>query len=341
MTTAPQTDGRLGTTVLGNYRLSRKLGEGGMGAVYQADHVELGTKLAVKVLHAECAARPEIVRRFQAEAWAASRLNHPNIVSVIDIGRLETGEPYIALEYLDGYPLDQLPLPLVPEQILLIVVPVCQALAVAHMRGIIHRDLKPANIFIQVQGEIKTVKLVDFGIAKLLTESLLAGAERTHAQAVMGTPAYMSPEQARSSAACTAASDIYSLGAMLFELCTGRRPYNASSIGDIVTQQLTQPVPDPGLAAPRSATGLAADHSRVPRRQSAGTSGQRSRPGRATGDDLPRWGRGGALDGLRADGAGRASRHRPGHPADAWRSGRHDAVARDGPDGAGYGPDRL
>ena len=240
-------DSRVGTTVLGNYRLVRKIGEGGMGSVYEAEHVVLGTKLAVKVLHAECAARPEIVRRFQAEAWAASRLQHPNIIRVIDIGQLETGEPYLALEYLEGYGLDALPLPLLPDQVLLVMVPVCQALDAAHRRGIIHRDIKPPNIFIQIQPDArqdtKTVKVLDFGIAKLATESLLAGAERTHVQAVMGTPAYISPEQARSSTAVTAASDIWSLGVMLFELCTGRRPYRATTLTDVVAQQLTSPPP--------------------------------------------------------------------------------------------------
>ena len=240
----------IGRRVAGNYTIVSLLGRGGMGAVYAAQHDILDEKLAIKVLHPQFAHNAEMVRRFQAEARAASATKHPNIIRVHDCGRFDSGENYIALEYLDGHSLDEEPTPMALEPLLLITIQVCAGLSAAHARGIIHRDLKPANLFLspQPQGPYHT-KILDFGIAKLLGDAAVSGLH-THTHVIMGTPAYMSSEQARGSAHVTVLSDIWSLGAILYELTTGALPYQGASIGELVVAHLIQPVPDPGALRP-------------------------------------------------------------------------------------------
>jgi eukaryotic-like serine/threonine-protein kinase len=240
----------LGRRVVGNYVIESLLGAGGMGAVYVARHVSLDTKLAIKVLHAELSARPDIVRRFIAEAKAASDIKHPNIIRVIDVGQFDSGEHYIALEHLDGYSLDRAQLPMPLETICAMVCQVAAGLDAAHARGIIHRDLKPGNLFLAPQpGNPVHTKILDFGIAKLLGDTELGGVH-TGTNMVMGTPAYMAPEQARGAAGVTPLSDVYALGAIVFELACARRPYPATTVGEIVHQQLTMPRPDPATLRP-------------------------------------------------------------------------------------------
>ena len=192
---------RLGTT-LGSYRLLEIIGEGGMGAVYLAEHVKLGRKVALKMLHEQYAKQPDVVRRFFAEARSVNKIFHEHIVEITDFVENERGANYYIMEYLKGLPLTDLveregALPL--SRSVGVVVQVCSALSAVHAAGIVHRDLKPDNIFlIERAGQQDFVKLLDFGIAKLLdTDGQTINLQTTAAGMIMGTPEYMSPEQAR------------------------------------------------------------------------------------------------------------------------------------------------
>ena len=214
----------------GNYFIERQLGEGGMGAVYAAKHVTLNQWRAVKVLLPRVAQNPDAVARFQGEARAASEIQNPYIVRIDDVGRLEDGdrEHYIVMEMFRGYSLHELRKP-VPElgTALWLVLQVCAGLQPAHERGIVHRDLKPGNLFLadDIDGQ-QRVKILDFGLAKLTTASLAAGLKTTNA--ILGTPIYMAPEQAKLGTPVTHLADIYALGAITYELLTGRLPFTGT-----------------------------------------------------------------------------------------------------------------
>jgi predicted Ser/Thr protein kinase len=218
---------------LGHYRIEAKLGEGGMGVVYRAFDTHLDRPVAIKILRADATASPERRRRFQQEAKAASALNHPNIVHIYDISS-SGGTDYIAMEFVDGKTLDRLigKSGLVLGDILKYAIQVADALARAHAARIVHRDLKPANIIVTEDGR---VKLLDFGLAKLTAaadiDSEAATAAMTDREGVqteegtiLGTVAYMSPEQAEGKK-LDARSDIFSFGSVLYEMVTGRRPF--------------------------------------------------------------------------------------------------------------------
>ena len=256
------TDPLVDTPVLGgNYVITEKLGEGGMGAVYVARHTRLDEKIVIKVLLPEFNQSAEIVQRFQNEALAASRIKHRNIIHVSDVGVLE-GSYYIAMEHLEGKDLEvylQARGRLALDEALSILVQVCSGLQAAHDRDIVHRDLKPANIFINgidrvlvggVPHELPRVKLLDFGIAKL-GDPDLAGGVKTATHRVMGTPMYMSVEQARGYAIDQRA-DIYSLGAIAYQLLAGQLPYTGNSLADIIGKQLGGPHPEPLPGIPDS-----------------------------------------------------------------------------------------
>jgi serine/threonine-protein kinase len=232
-------DPLLGHTV-GSYRIVRAVGQGGMGRVYLAVQPAIGSRVAVKVLSAECAERPELVERFFAEARAVNLIRHDNIVSVLDLSWLPDRRPFIVMEYLDGAPLSRVlergPLPL--EQALAVVTEMLDALAAAHARGIVHRDLKPDNVFITTSGR---AKILDFGVAKLRPDVGSISAE-TRTGALVGTPHYMSPEQARGRPA-DHRSDLYAVGLILFEALTGRRAFDAESLFDLLRLQVEQPAP--------------------------------------------------------------------------------------------------
>jgi len=242
------TDPLLNTPVLGGrYIITKKLGDkGAMGAVYEAKHVSLNEKIAIKVLLPQFNKRAEVVQRFQNEARAASELKHDNIIHMIDVGVLD-GSHYIAMEFLEGVDLEEYLRQrkhLLPPEALEILVQVCAGLDKAHQTKIVHRDLKPANIFINgIHNGVPRVKLLDFGIAKL-GDPKLAGAVKTQTYQVMGTPLYMSYEQGRGYAV-DHRTDIYSLGAIAFELLTGEPPYRGNSHGDIIAKQLEGPHPQP------------------------------------------------------------------------------------------------
>ncbi len=238
----------IGQTI-GNYLVTQKLGEGGMGAVYLAEHPHIGKKVALKVLHAEFASNEDVVLRFFHEAKAVNDIQHPNIVDVIDYGVLQHGTRngdrlvYFIMEYLAGGTLSQLirnESPLPPERTFAIALQVADALAASHRCNIVHRDLKPDNIILGQRGrERDFVKLLDFGIAKLTGDQ--PGSRRTRAGIVMGTPAYMSPEQCDGRGAVDHRTDIYALGIVLYEMLTGRVPFLGEGYGEILVQHLTQP----------------------------------------------------------------------------------------------------
>ena len=224
----------------GRYRIVRLLGEGGMGAVYLASHVGLGRDVAIKFLHAEFISREDIVGRFRREAQAAAAIRHKNIIEVFDVGVSPQGEPFLVMEYLEGESLAGLlkrvgPLSLAAA--CAVMEPALQALQAAHRKGIVHRDLKPDNIFLAYQeGEPPVVKIIDFGISKFTQGD--PDKWRTRTGAVMGTPAYMSPEQARGSAGLDHRTDLYSMGTILFEMLTGALPYAGTNFAEYLSAML-------------------------------------------------------------------------------------------------------
>ena len=240
----------------GNYRILALLGEGGMGRVYSAEHASLGKKVAVKVLHREYAQSATLVERFFEEARAASQIGHDHIVDVQDFGILEGfGVPFFVMEFLPGESLSDLlkreqKLPI--EAASGIVLQLLDALSAAHKRGIIHRDLKPDNIFLlPKKNEKYFVKLLDFGVAKLLTENPGGGKALTQAGALVGTPRYMSPEQASGKSHQTdGRADLYSVGIIFYEMLCGRSPFLEVQFSELVLAHITTPPPPPRSIEP-------------------------------------------------------------------------------------------
>ncbi|HTJ41764.1 MAG TPA: serine/threonine-protein kinase [Kofleriaceae bacterium] len=243
--------------VLGNYRVLQKIGEGGMGAVYLAEHQLIGRQAALKVLLREMSHRQDLVTRFFNEARAATAVKHPGIVEIYDFGYHHDGSAYIVMEFLEG---ESLQMRLrragtLPEaRAAALCRQVAGALGAAHGKGIVHRDLKPDNIFIVRDPDIaegERTKILDFGIAKLATTELPAGATpMTRTGMVMGTPAYMSPEQCKGAGAVDARADLYALGCILFEMVCGRAPFVAEGAGEVMAQHIYAPVPQPSSLKP-------------------------------------------------------------------------------------------
>lgn len=244
---------------IGDYRIVRQLGAGGFGAVYEGVHVTLGRRAAIKLLHAELSSNPEMAVRFVNEARAASIIRHAGIVDVSDIGQLPSGAVFIIMEFLEGTTLrahlrsGDGRLPLLPT--LQLGQQIAAALAAAHSKGVVHRDLKPDNVMLLpdplVPGGLRT-KLVDFGIAKLGEEHSIPQQQKTRTGLLMGTPAYMSPEQCRGAGLVEDRSDVYSLGVILYQMLVGRRPFEGEGDGEIIGQHLfAEPRPlreiDPSL----------------------------------------------------------------------------------------------
>src|SRR5512147_2771071 len=232
-------------TQVGAYRVLQQIGHGGMGSVWLAEHTMLGRRAAIKLLHPMYTARPDIVTRFFNEARAATAISDPGIVQIFDFGHHVDGSAYIAMEMLEGEPLDKrlrrLGRLAVPDA-LRIMRQVASTLGVAHQRGIVHRDLKPENIYLVRDPEViggERAKVLDFGIAKLTGDASV----KTNTSAVMGTPAYMSPEQCRGAGQVDQRSDVYALGCMLFALVTGAPPFDAEGAGEIIAMHLREPAP--------------------------------------------------------------------------------------------------
>jgi len=242
-------DPYIGTVLGGRYRVVKKLGEGGMGAVYRAEVLEVGHTVAVKLLHERFAGDATALKRFEREAQVASRLNHPNSIAILDFGTSASGASYLVMEYLKGVSLDSVLVsePLSVGQSIQIIRQVLAVLEVAHAMSIVHRDLKPANIFLIDQGHGQNhVKVLDFGIARLRREG---GSRVTRTGMVCGTPEYMSPEQARGFE-LDARSDLYAAGIVLYELLTGRRPFEGLSPAEVMSAQISDAPVAPSVRAP-------------------------------------------------------------------------------------------
>jgi len=230
----------------GKYRIVRPIGEGGMGTVYEGENTRIRRRVAIKVLHAAVAEKQDVVQRFEREAQAAGRIGSEHIVEVLDLGNLHSGERYMVMEFLDGEDFTQRIKRLgrlTPEQVAPLLVQVLEGLAAAHDAGIIHRDLKPDNIYILQRGGGRTdfVKLLDFGVSKF--SALDDEMSMTRTGAVMGTPYYMSPEQAKGSP-IDVRSDLYAIGVVAYQMLTGRVPFNAGSFNELLFKiVLEQPEP--------------------------------------------------------------------------------------------------
>jgi len=236
----------MGTTIGGRYLVRRLCGEGAMGRVYEGHHVEIGRRVAIKVLHSSFLNTPDVVERFRREARAASRIGHPNIVDVTDSGTTADGAFFFVMEYLDGVDLENLIARAGPLEIgraLLIAAQVCRALVAAHAAGVIHRDLKPANVMlVRNRDEEDFVKVLDFGISKqsqLDEDSHGRNVGLTHPDAAVGTPIYMAPEQIAGQPA-DGRTDVYAVGELLFEMLTGAPPYGGSDIIAVFNNKANQ-----------------------------------------------------------------------------------------------------
>lgn len=233
-----------GDVLDGKYRVDRVLGVGGMGIVVAATHVQLNQRVALKFLLPAAMNNPQIIERFAREARAAVQIQSEHVARVTDVGRLPTGSPYMVMEYLEGVDLAQAveksgPMPV--TQAVAYVLQACEAIAEAHALGIVHRDLKPANLFLARRaGRDPMVKVLDFGISK--TNDAASGLTQT--SSVMGSPFYMAPEQMMSSKDVDARTDLWALGIILYELLTGKTPFGADSMPEVVFN-VTQRDPAP------------------------------------------------------------------------------------------------
>jgi tRNA A-37 threonylcarbamoyl transferase component Bud32 len=251
---------QVGQTV-GNYTVTGKLGEGGMGTVFLAEHPIIRSKVAVKAVHTHLSHNAEVVSRFVTEARAVNKIEHDHIVSITDFGTTPAGDFYLIMEYLQGC--------LLAEQIgrqeafpvdraLHIAAQIADALQASHEQGVIHRDLKPDNILlINRDGTPDFVKVFDFGLAKLMAKDGFPPAHHTDGGMVMGTPSYMSPEQCEGRT-LDCRSDVYSLGVILFEMLTGRLPFSGEGYGEVLTKHVSVEAPPVGRFVPDIPAGVEA-----------------------------------------------------------------------------------
>lgn len=239
-------DSLLGTTLAGKYRIDELLNEGGMGTVYRGTHVLMDKTVAIKVLRPSLAADEKIVARFSREARAASRISHPNALSVTDFGEDESGHVFLVMEFLSGRTLkkvirDEGPLPL--PRVVDITRQIGDALNAAHQQGVVHRDLKSDNIMLVDTMGGNHAKVLDFGIAKINEPDGAIDTNLTAPNLVIGTPQYMSPEQCSQDSEIDARSDIYSLGVILYEMLVGHVPFSGDSPTMVMMKHLQDPVP--------------------------------------------------------------------------------------------------
>jgi hypothetical protein len=233
----------VGQTV-GNYRITAKLGEGGMGKVFLAEHPVIGRKAALKVIHPQYARNADVIARFVNEARAVNQIGHAHIVDVTDFGHTDGGDFYFIMEYLHGDMLSdcigRVRFP--PERATNIAIQIADALEASHQQGVIHRDLKPDNILLITRDDTPDfVKVYDFGLAKLTHKG--SGAPTTDVGIVMGTPFYMSPEQCDGAREVDHRADIYALGVILFQMLTGRLPFTGEGFGEVMAQHLSSAPP--------------------------------------------------------------------------------------------------
>jgi eukaryotic-like serine/threonine-protein kinase len=251
-----------GRVLSGKYRIEGVLGRGGMGVVLGARHLVLHERVAIKFLSPEALLNGEAVARFEREARAAVRIKSEHVVRVMDVDRLDSGAPYMVMEYLDGEDLAALlrrsgPLP--TDQAVEFVLQACVAVADAHVAGIIHRDIKPANLFCVRRSDGRLIiKVLDFGISKLTEPAASSTNAGTKTNTILGSPVYMSPEQLKNSKDVDGRSDIWALGVVLFELLTGRVPFAGQSIVELAVKIATQQPPRLESCRPDAPIGLEA-----------------------------------------------------------------------------------
>jgi tRNA A-37 threonylcarbamoyl transferase component Bud32 len=240
-------------TILGSYRVMQPLGEGAMGVVYLAEHVKLGRRVALKMLRSELADNSGLVARFFGEAKTVNRIAHENIVEITDFCEDGNGHAYYIMELLRGQTLGEVlaeEIALLPRRVVGIAVQICSAMSAVHDAGVVHRDLKPENVFLLERGgRPDFVKILDFGVAKLADAEAM-GVRQTAAGTMVGTPQYMSPEQAVGREV-DHRTDIYALGVILYELLTGQCPFKAATIGEVIVKHMSfAPRPPSSLMQP-------------------------------------------------------------------------------------------
>ena len=246
----------IGSVLADRYRIEKLLGTGGMGAVYRAQHIHMRKAVAIKVLHKEMTYLPEVVARFEREAVAAARIEHPHVANATDFGRLPDGSFYLVLEYVEGKSLRATLKergPMSTPRALQVTRQIADALSAAHAAGVVHRDLKPDNVMLlERQGERELVKVLDFGIAKLNTGD--SKEQLTQLGSVFGTPEYMAPEQAQG-LEVDARADLYTLGILLYEMLAAITPFNDDDMVVVLTRTLTMdPPPLPPRVEPNVAS---------------------------------------------------------------------------------------
>ncbi len=256
----PKPDPMIGELIADRYRVDARLGEGGMGSVYRAEHLHMRKRFAIKVLHSDLCTHQEIVARFEREAMAAANIDHPNVAQAHDFGKLPDGSFYLVLEYVEGTDLRTLlgKGPLSPATAVHITLQMLGALQRAHELGIVHRDLKPENILVfEKDGDTEFVKVLDFGIARVPVSELGSPESRTNdtrpltqAGTVYGTPEYMAPEQALG-AVVDGRADIYAVGVLLFEMLVGKRPYDNKDKVALLGSHVRDPIPSVRERAPK------------------------------------------------------------------------------------------
>jgi eukaryotic-like serine/threonine-protein kinase len=245
---------RAGEIIAGRYELEREIGSGGMGAVWKARHMTLGTPVAIKLIKAEAARHGSARGRFAREAVLAAKIKSAHSVKVIDHGEHE-GLPFIAMEYLEGeslrHRIDRLgPLSLVETA--RVVRHVARALSQAHELGLVHRDIKPENLFLTRADDEEVIKVLDFGVVKVTDELSRDGVDPTKTGAMVGTPFYVSPEQARGLKTVDFRADLWSLGVVAFECLTGRRPFTAPALGPLIAKIMQGEIPKVSRVAPEA-----------------------------------------------------------------------------------------
>ncbi len=252
-----------GKEIAGRYRIGTKLGEGGMGAVYKAEQISLKRQCAVKLLRPDVAGTAIMLARFNAEAQAVAKLNHPNTVGIYDFGQDVDGAFFIAMEFVEGKSLREaihVEGPFSVRRALAIASQVAASLSDAHAHNLVHRDLKPDNVMLQTRGRQKDVaRVLDFGIAKLRDEGRATQAAMTQAGDMLGTPQYMAPEQIKAEQ-IDGRTDIYALGCMLYEMITGRMPFEGSTVLAILSKHLMENPAPPSVRRPELQIPPAIDH---------------------------------------------------------------------------------